>query len=97
MGGGPGTGWCRAAMAVSMARLTAAAPAFQAVTLTNSTLSLTWTTEAGNLYQLQYNSDLDSTHWMNLGSALSATGTALTLADSISNGPQRFYRLVLLP
>jgi uncharacterized repeat protein (TIGR03803 family) len=73
------------------------APAFQAVTLTNSTLSLTWTTEAGNVYQLQYNSDLDSTNWINLGSALTATGTALTFADSISNGPQRFYRLVLLP
>ena len=73
------------------------APAFQAVTLTNSTLSLTWTTEAGNVYQLQYNSDLASTNWINLGSALTATGTALTFADSISNGPQRFYRLVLLP
>jgi uncharacterized repeat protein (TIGR03803 family) len=73
------------------------APAFQAVTLTHGTLSLTWTTEAGNVYQLQYNSDLDSTNWINLGSALTATGTALTFADSISNGPQRFYRLVLLP
>ena len=73
------------------------APAFQAVTLTHGTLSLTWTTEAGNGYQLQYNSDLDSTNWINLGSALTATGTALTFADSISNGPQRFYRLVLLP
>ena len=73
------------------------APAFQAVTLTNSTLSLTWTTEAGNVYQLQYNSDLDSTNWINLGSALTATATVLTFADSISNGPQRFYRLALLP
>ena len=44
------------------------APAFQAVTLTNSTLRLTWTTEAGNVYQLQDNSDLDSTNWINLGS-----------------------------
>ena len=74
-----------------------AAPAFQAVTLTNSTLSLTWTTEAGNVYQLQYNSDLDSTNWINLGSALTVTGTGPTFADFISNGPQRFYRLVALP
>ena len=74
-----------------------AAPAFQAVTLTHSTLSLTWTTEAGNEYQLQSNSDLDSTDWINLGSARTATGTALSFADSISNGPQRFYRLALLP
>jgi uncharacterized repeat protein (TIGR03803 family) len=73
------------------------APAFQAATLTHSTLSLTWTTEAGNGYQLQSNSDLDSTNWINLGSALTATGTALTFADSISNDSQRFYRLVLVP
>jgi uncharacterized repeat protein (TIGR03803 family) len=33
-------------------------PEFQAVTLTNSTMNLTWSTEAGGRYQLQWNSDL---------------------------------------
>ena len=33
------------------------APEFQAMTLTNGTLTLTWSTEAGGTYQLQYNSD----------------------------------------
>jgi uncharacterized repeat protein (TIGR03803 family) len=72
-------------------------PEFQAVTLTNSTLSLTWSTEAGGVYQLQYNSDLSSTNWINLNGPAKATGATLSTTDSLTNGPQRFYRLALLP
>ena len=74
-----------------------AAPAFQAVTLTHSTLSLTWTTEAGNGYQLQYNSDLSSNNWTNLGNAVTAAGATLSATDSVTTGPRRFYRVVLSP
>jgi hypothetical protein len=72
-------------------------PEFQALSLTNNTLNLTWSTEAGGLYQLQYNSDLSSSNWSNLGSAVTATGATLSTTDSLTNGPQRFYRLVLSP
>jgi len=72
-------------------------PAFQAVTLAANTLSLTWSTEAGGMYQLQCNSNLISSNWTNLGNALAATGTALSATNSITNGPQQFYRVVLLP
>jgi hypothetical protein len=74
-----------------------AEPVFQAATLTNGTLSLTWGTVAGGMYQLQYNSDLSSTNWSNLGGAVTAAGTALSATDSVTNGPRRFYRVVLLP
>jgi hypothetical protein len=72
-------------------------PEFQAVTLTNNTLSLTWSTEAGGTYQLQYTSDLISGNWTNLDSPFTATGAMLTTTDSVTNAPQRFYRLVLSP
>ncbi len=72
-------------------------PEFQAVTLTNSTLSLTWTTEAGATYQLQYASDLSSSNWINLSGPVTATGATLSTTDSLTNGPQRFYRLMLSP
>jgi hypothetical protein len=65
--------------------------------LKNSTLSLTWSTEAGGKYQLQYNSDLSSTNWASLGNAVIATGSTLDITDSVTNGPQRFYRLALSP
>ena len=61
------------------------------------TLSLPWSTEAGGTHQLQCNSDLSSANWTNLGSAATATGATLSTTDSITNGPQRFYRVVLLP
>jgi uncharacterized repeat protein (TIGR03803 family) len=72
-------------------------PEVQVAALTNNTLSLTWSTEAGGTYQLQYNSDLSSSNWSNLGSAVTATGTTLSATDFLTNGPQRFYRLVLSP
>ena len=73
------------------------APVLQTVTLTNSTLNLTWSTEAGATYQLQYNSDLTSTNWTSLGGAQTATGPTLSATDYATNGPARFYRTVRLP
>jgi uncharacterized repeat protein (TIGR03803 family) len=72
-------------------------PEFQTMTLTHNTLSLTWSTEAGGTYQLQYNSDLSSSNWTNLGIPFTATGANLSTTDSVTNAPQRFYRLVLSP
>jgi uncharacterized repeat protein (TIGR03803 family) len=72
-------------------------PKFQALKLANDTLNLSWPTEPGTTYQLQYNSDLSSSNWVNLGSAVTAAGATLSTTDSITNGPRRFYRLVFLP
>jgi uncharacterized repeat protein (TIGR03803 family) len=72
-------------------------PAFQAVTLTNGMLSLGWSTEAGARYQLQCNSDLSSGNWTNLGSPFAGTGGTFRTTDSVTNGPQRFYRVTVLP
>jgi uncharacterized repeat protein (TIGR03803 family) len=69
-------------------------PEFQVVTLTNNVLSMTWSTEAGGTYQLQYNSDLSSSNWINLYSAFTATGGMFSATDSLTNAPQRFYRVV---
>ena len=72
-------------------------PEFQAMALNNSTLSLTCSTEAGGRYQLQYTSDLSSSNWINLNSPVTATGASLSTNDTVTNAPQRFYRLVLSP
>jgi uncharacterized repeat protein (TIGR03803 family) len=74
-----------------------AAPVFQAVTLNDGTLTLTWSTEAGGMYQLQYNSGLGSSGWNNLGSPIPATGATLSVNETVANGPPRFYRVELLP
>jgi uncharacterized repeat protein (TIGR03803 family) len=72
-------------------------PEFQAVTLTNSTLSLTWSTEAGGSYQLQWSADLSSSNWTNLRGPVTAAGATLLTTDSVTNAPRRFYRIVLSP
>jgi hypothetical protein len=72
-------------------------PVFQAVQLTQGTLALIWSTEAGASYQLQYNSDLTSTNWTSLGGPQTATGPTLSATDCATNGPARFYRAVRLP
>jgi uncharacterized repeat protein (TIGR03803 family) len=71
-------------------------PAFLPVTVTNGTLNLTWTSEPGGSYQVQYSTDLTSGPWINLGEPLNATGPMLSAADSITNATARFYRLVRL-
>jgi len=43
----------------------------------NAQSVLTWSTEAGGQYQLQCNSELSSTNWANLGSAVTAAGSTL--------------------
>jgi uncharacterized repeat protein (TIGR03803 family) len=72
------------------------APAFKALTLTNRTLNLTWSADAGSVYQLQYNSDLSPGNWINLGSPVTAKGATLSATDPVANNPRRFYRVVLL-
>ncbi|MGO9203109.1 MAG: hypothetical protein ACLQM8_21525 [Limisphaerales bacterium] len=53
-------------------------PEFQAAALTNGTLILTWSAEAGGTCQLQCNSDVSSSNWTNLGGALTAAGATLS-------------------
>ena len=72
-------------------------PQLQTMTLTNGTISFGWSAQVGLLYQLQYTTNLASANWTSLGSAVTATGATLSATDSVTNGPQRFYRLVLSP
>ena len=72
-------------------------PEFEAMTLTNGALNLTWSTESGGTYQLQASDSLTSPNRTNLGSPVVATNRILTFTDSVTNAPQRFYRVSLAP
>jgi len=71
-------------------------PEFQGATISNEMINLTWSTEAGGTYQLQYTSDLASTNWIDLQSAFVATGPSMTTTDWVFDSPQRFYRLQII-
>jgi hypothetical protein len=64
---------------------------------TNGQLQLTWNTVAGLRYRLQFNPDLTTTNWTNLGGSITATNATVTRFDVLSSATQRFYRVMLLP
>jgi uncharacterized repeat protein (TIGR03803 family) len=72
-------------------------PEIQPGSFTNGAFNLTWNAEAGATYQAQFNGDLDSHTWTNLGGPLLATGATLGVTDTNGSGGQRFYRVLVLP
>jgi len=72
-------------------------PQVQTVALANGTISFSWSALAGVPYQVQYATNLASANWTNLTSPVTATGGTLSFTDSVTNAPQRFYRVALAP
>jgi hypothetical protein len=72
-------------------------PRFQPVSFGNGVITFTWGTQAGQLYQLQYTTNLTQNQWVNLGGVLSAGGSSITTTDTTTGPAARFYRIVLLP
>jgi uncharacterized repeat protein (TIGR03803 family) len=70
-------------------------PAFQSVMQTNGMFNFTWSIMPGQTYQLQSNTDLNSTNWINLGSSVTASNAIVCASDSMTNS-QCFYRIMLL-
>jgi len=72
-------------------------PAIQSLTLGNGTFQLAWTALAGAAYQVQYLTNVAQTNWINLGGVITATANPMTYSAGLAAGPQRFYRVMLLP
>jgi uncharacterized repeat protein (TIGR03803 family) len=64
---------------------------------TNSSLVFTWTAATGQVYQVQFKTNLNQAAWNNLGATINATNSVATGSDATGSGPQRFYRIGLLP
>jgi hypothetical protein len=72
-------------------------PSLQSIRESSGTVNLTWTTMAGLAYQIQYQTNLASANWLNLGGPTNATSGTMSAADVIGPGSARFYRLALVP
>jgi hypothetical protein len=75
--------------------LTTTPPVVQAVAQSGGSFTLTWSAAPGQMYQVQYKTDLNQTNWMPLGSNLTASNSTLTASDSMTNS-RRFYRVMQL-
>jgi hypothetical protein len=60
------------------------------------TFNLAWSAVSNLTYQLQYNLDLSSTNWIDLGSPITATNGSVSTTDAFSSDVQRFYRVRLV-
>ena len=73
-----------------------AQPVLQSLTPGNGWLTMSWSAEAGQVYQLQFKTDLGQASWMDLGGQVTATNSSVILQDIIGPDPMRFYRLEAL-
>ena len=71
-------------------------PVIQVVGHSGGLFTFTWSATPGQMYQIQYITNLSQTNWTTFGGTITATNSAPTASDSITN-LQRFYRVVLLP
>jgi hypothetical protein len=62
----------------------------------SGTFNLTWSAVSNLTYQVQYNLDLTTTNWIDLGSPITATNGSVSTADAVGSDVQRFYRVRLV-
>jgi hypothetical protein len=70
----------------------AVSPAFLPIRLNLTTISLSFPTESGPIYLVEYKNALTDATWMSL-SSLGGTGGTETVTDTIAISLARFYRI----
>jgi subtilisin-like proprotein convertase family protein len=70
-------------------------PTLTSTTYSNNTVRFAWNAIPGPHYQVQYRTNLSVGSWQNLGSPILGTNTLLNVTDYVTNGPTRFYRVVV--
>jgi len=71
-------------------------PVILSVGLTNNTVAITWSSVASLIYQLQSNTNLNGSNWINVSPQMTASGPTTTETNAVGNAPQQFYRISLL-
>jgi hypothetical protein len=62
-----------------------------------NTVTLTWLTEPGRIYRVQYKTDLGEANWSILSGDVTANGDSASRTDnSVQGASQRFYRVLLV-
>jgi hypothetical protein len=60
-------------------------------------LTLSWTGQSGQTYQVEYKDDLAAGTWLPLGNAVVGTGAPLTFNADLKVSSQRYFRLRMTP
>ena len=73
--------------------VTVTPPVFQNLVRSGNAIILNWSAVAGQTNQLQYKTNLNQPTWLNLGPAITASGTSISITNTLGPDPQRFYRV----
>ena len=71
------------------------APVFKSIAKAGGTVTLVWSSVAGQTNQLEYTTNLAQGIWTNVGSATVATNGTMTGLDPAAADPDRFYRVMV--
>jgi hypothetical protein len=72
------------------------APRILSITAANQAAVITWSSQAGQTYSLQYEDSLGGTNWQNAMINITAEGTTTTVTNLPGSVPSRFYRVLLM-
>jgi PKD repeat protein len=70
---------------------------FQAASISNNVLTLSWSSISGLTYRIQYTTNLIETNWTTLPPDITATGSTASTTDMTQPDMQRFYRVFVVP
>jgi uncharacterized repeat protein (TIGR03803 family) len=73
---------------------TTPAPSFTSIIPGPASITLSWNTVPGQLYQLQVSANLSQNAWANLGAPVNGTNGAASFADTNVGYVQRYYRVI---
>jgi hypothetical protein len=74
------------------------ATAMPVATLRVSEVELSWSSVSHQSYQVQYQSELTTNQWVNLGSPVMGTDARTSILDKVAaDQPRRFYRVIVAP
>jgi hypothetical protein len=84
----------RAYVPLDSTNLALATPRVQSIAISEHSFTFTWSALSGQTYQVQSSTNSGATNWINLGNPITATNSAVSVSDSITN-TQQYYRIVL--
>ena len=72
-------------------------PVVLSLHLTNGLATVVWSAVAGQIYKMQYKTQLTDLNWNDVLPNVTASGSTATGTNSVGAASQRFYRIVALP
>jgi hypothetical protein len=72
-------------------------PVIQSVTVEAGVATVSWTTQPGASYRLQFTDDLATPVWMDQLPDVSGTGGTVSATNAVGVGPSGFYRVLRMP